>query len=462
MGAQGLAKGRRVIDTSLYLLNDSTSGKLKQACGTWLTEPGTQLGARESPDPSYKDYVDYVVKSATPKTDTQKKSSCGAWAVVSECSSGLHHFAKKLVCGKEWCEVCGKDNSAAHKRRQARILPKLQQVRQLGYFVIEFPEIYRHIGQAGIDPDLDGAEHAQGWCYSKADLAGIDIKVTNERGRVVNRHIPGTSDKIVQVLAGKRCGRRGRVGGYFKRGLARWHWFGDDLPGKWNPHFNVLVDGGHLEPDLLETIKAELRAALNVPDLIVHYSYFHRPGQIVQKARYVTRATFRNYDWNQYMANELYNFRNMRWWGNWRGEAAWQLADAAAEGEDVAGLEAVASLQTGICPDCGQPLKVLYHNHKTGKPVQWSRPVDSFYLNMWQAEQIAGTDYYRIPHKEWQGYKFSPGELLKLEEMEAKATDEPSVFPEAVSTREFLKRRQDNESLWRDWPSGSVASGLLG
>jgi len=337
------------------------------------------------------DYRDLLANPATPK-----ELVCGTRAVVAECSSGQHHFAKKLLCGREWCEVCGENNSAAHKRRQARLLPKLQQVRQLGYFVIEFPIAYRRVGKRGCNPDLDGGEYVTGWCYSKSDLQD-------------------TTKTIVDVLAGKRCGRRGRVGGYFGRGLGRWHWFGEKMPGKYNPHFNVLVDGRHLELELLENIKAELRAALNCPELIVHYSYFDKPGQIVQKARYVTRATFKNYRWDEYMASELWNFRNTRWWGNWKGEQAWALTEAEAEGEDVSGLEAVSSLQSGICPDCGQPLKVVYHSHKTGKPVLWTRPVDSKYLDLWEAEEIAGTGYYRIPHKEWQGYSFSPVELLRAE-----------------------------------------------
>jgi len=205
------------------------------------------------------------------------------------------------------------------------------------------------------------------------------------------------------------------------------------------------VDGEYLEPELLEGIKAALRQALNVPDLIISYSYFDKPGQMVQKGRYITRATFLQESWSPYMANELWNFRNMRWWGTWvkvdkttgklpEGAAVWELLDAAAEGEDVEGLEAVASLQGGVCPDCGQPLKVLYYqpdycfrkvhtksegdivkrvvNLKAGQPVRWSRPTDSTYLDIWGAEEIAGSGYYRIPHREWRGYSFSPGELL--------------------------------------------------
>jgi hypothetical protein len=150
------------------------------------------------------------------------------------------------------------------------------------------------------------------------------------------------------------------------------------------------------------------------------------------------------------MANELWNFRNMRWWGSWKDAPVWTLNEAAAAGEDISGLEAVSKIQSGVCPDCGLPLKVLYHNHKTGKPVLWTRPVDSVYLDIWRAEEIDGTGYYRIPAKEWTGFSFSPGELVRLEEVEAKARASPSVFGVAVLAREHAKRWQDKESSWKD------------
>lgn len=392
------------------------------------------------------DYKDLLAKSGT-----RYKSSCGAWAIVSECSSGEHHFAKKLLCGKEWCAVCGQDDSAAHKRRQARILPKIQQISKLGYLVIEFPDWARHIGERGICPDLDCGEYVAGWCYSKADLRE-------------------TTNTIINVLAGKRgAGGRGskRIGGYFKRGLGRWHWFGDKIPGKWNPHFNILVDSGYMSKPLLRKIKADLRAALNCP-VIVHYSYSDKPGQMVQKARYITRATFRDYAWNPYMARELFNLRNMRWWGSWKCEPAWELRQAEAEGGDLAGLTAVSKLQEGTCPDCGRPLKVLHHNRKTGKPVLWSRAVDSVYLDIWSAKEIAGSGYYWVPQVENNSYTLSPAELLRLEQIEARARNKPSMHPFAVLIRksrddlwhmtrtykamERMRRRRAEESktLWGD------------
>lgn len=375
-------------------------------------------------------------------------STCGIYAVLSECESG-HHFAKRLYCGHEWCKVCGEDKSAVHKRRMARLLPKLQQCHEIGYFVIEFPDSYRAIGEAGISPDMAKGEGV-GWCYSKRDLRQ-------------------TTSDVINVLAGKRsAGGRGkkRVQGYFARGVARWHYFGDKKPGKWNPHLNVLVDSGslydrvrhELQPEieayraglaagkktkqirrelqaidmfergksgylpkpLLDRIKAELRQALNCPELIVHFEKRDTPAKIVHVVRYITRATFREYTWNEYMAHQLYDFRNIRWWGRWKDEAAWQLGEAEREGEDVAGLQAVDKLQAGICPDCGKPLKVWHHND-TGQPVRWSKPVDSTYLLIWSAVEIAGTGYYRLPALVPTSRSIlTPGEILRLQELEAK------------------------------------------
>jgi hypothetical protein len=322
----------------------------------------------------------------------------------------------------------------------------VQQVKHLGYLVIEWPESARNIA---------------GWCSS---------------------NLAWYSTTIIKVLAGHRSNSKRRTGGYFSRAIGRWHWFGEKCLGKWNPHFNVLVDfdslssqvktdielaidshvadlsagkqtkktrkelrglelyrkgvSGYMPKPLLEKLQADLRGALNCPDLIVHYSYFDKPGQMVQKVRYVTRATFRDYSWNPYMARELFKFRNTRWWGKWLEDKpenhAWELHEAQAEGEDIAGLELVASLQKHVCPDCGRPLKPMHVNKetgeircnpRTGKPVVWSSPVDSVYLKLWGAREIAGTGYYRIPPGEWRGHSLSPGEFLKLEEKEARARE---------------------------------------
>ncbi|MDD5486848.1 MAG: hypothetical protein PHW65_04775 [Dehalococcoidales bacterium] len=413
-------------------------------------------------------------KNSSPAPDTQQK--CGRFVVLADCASGEHHFAKRLDCNQEWCSVCGEDGSAAHLHRQSKWIPKIQQMKSMGYFVIEFPDFYRTIGQRGIDPDPEPGF----WCYSKADLRD-------------------TTNKVVEVLAGKRMGRRGRVGGYFGRGLLRWHWFGEICVnehrvtekfvrckltgkqcvlkckkpakecrqfvnnGKWNPHMNILVDSGFIAPKRiddegkvhevnLESIKAALRQALNVPDLIVNYSYTDMPGKMVHIQRYITRATFRNYDWNPYMATELWNFRNMRWWGDWKQEPAWTMDEA--EDEKAEDIKTIISFSEGLCPICGEPLKVLYHNHKTGEPVRWTQPVDSIFLNIWGAEEIGDTGYFSIPHKECDGGMLSPGQFLNID----RDTGELKEFNRGdwhvavlTTAKEYRKSRHnaDNEAWWQ-------------
>ena len=70
------------------------------------------------------------------------------WFISSECKSG-HRFAREPVCGKDWCSICGEDDSVAHNRRFARWLPRIQQFKTMGYFVFALPEGVRgkYIGQ---------------------------------------------------------------------------------------------------------------------------------------------------------------------------------------------------------------------------------------------------------------------------------------------------------------------------
>jgi len=340
--------------------------------------------------------------SENPSQDSPTGYVCGSLAIFTECESGEHHFAKKILCGKEWCEVCGEDDSQAHNRKIARWLPKFQQISQLGYLVIEFPDRYRKI---------------PGYAYSK-------------------RGLKQATNNIVDTLAGKRMGRRGRVGGYFKRGLVRWHWFGDKQASKWNPHANVAVDSAYIEPDQLETIKSSLKQALKCPDLIVHYNYFDQVGEIYHKLKYITRATFKQYEWSPYMANQLYGFRNCRWWGSWKDEPAWILTPEI-EAEANA-LRAVSELGGGFCPDCHTPLK------------KWSRPIDSAYLVIWGAEEIGEMGYYRIPTREWTRGEMSPVAQYRLEELEARAKSKPSVDIKCIAARKAVNNWLDKEESWND------------
>lgn len=322
--------------------------------------------------------------------DRQNESKCGRYAVVSECESGQHHFAKKIICRQEWCPDCGKVDSAAHNRRKARLLKKIMQIESMGYFVIEFPRRYRRLGSAGINPDGGAGKM---WCYSKKDL--ID-----------------TTNRIIKVLAGRHTKNNWRAGGFYDRGLLRWHWFGDEdkSKGRYNPHANVIVDSGWLPAERIELIKAALRAELNVPDLIVHYSYTQEPAKMFHILSYVTRATFLKREWNSYMAAELYNFRNQRYWGKWIQPQSWDVKDIS--GEEKIELLETFDLQKGICPDCGRSLRTLYEN-EDGKPIKWTRPIDTTWITaIWDGKEIADSGYYRIPLESWLAGSYPAKELL--------------------------------------------------
>ncbi|MBA7537916.1 hypothetical protein ES705_30188 [subsurface metagenome] len=234
------------------------------------------------------------------------------WFIPGECQNG-HRFAKELVCGKEWCSRCGEDGSVAHNRRFARWLPKVQQLGTMGYFVFTIPEALR-------------ANYR-----TKKALAAL-------------------GHKIQELL--KSYG--------YPRGLRRWHFFGDKST-KWHPHLNCLVDGGFVSPAKLDALKSAYARLLGADVVDVNYRYRLTPGKMVHTLKYVTRATFRDYDWDLEMALELWGFRNMVVWGRgqWDGEAVWSLSDLGGEAKaEVEGLdiEAINSLVSGVCPVCGLAL----------------------------------------------------------------------------------------------------------
>lgn len=294
-------------------------------------------------------YKEHYAKVATPPHDSRSETppvkSC-ALIVKAQCPHCETNVVKVIYCGKEWCPECGQDWSVVHQRKFSRLLPKARQMSGFGYFVIEFPDRYRKL---------------PGWVYSK-------------------RGLRMASSRVVDVLAGDRKGRRGRVGGFFPRGFLRWHWFGDRRAGKYNPHANVIVEGGYIPPERLGKIKARLSKALLCPDLIVHYSYRKSEGEMIHSLKYITRATFLDRSWDDYMAHQLHGFRNIRAWGNWKGQPVW-----SSEGQEV--YLAIDELERGKCPDCGSQMK-------------WQRKALSLhYLRGWQDMGLTtalGGGYFKL------------------------------------------------------------------
>lgn len=281
------------------------------ACNSSLpASPGQTLGAAGH-------YLDTIAKRSAYLATILAKQ-CPGYFLVGSCDNG-HRWAKELYCGREWCEVCGAEWSAAHQRRFARWVSKAVQIESLGYFVFTIPEALR-------------AKYR-----TKKALADLG--------------------HWVQELL-KSYG--------YSRGLRRWHFFGDKST-KWHPHLNIIVDGHYIHEGKLNVIKAAYASLLGVALADVNYRYRLSPGKMVHTLKYVTRATFLDYHWDPDMALELHGFRNQLWWGAklWNGEPAWSLDDLEGPArEDVGELDtrAVESLESGNCPSCGLP-------------ITWSKPV---------------------------------------------------------------------------------------
>ncbi len=305
------------------------------AAGNTCGIPSTNFGVARGKAPAgYLESYDNVSSWLALTCD---KKGVG-WFIAGECENG-HRFAKELVCGKEFCSVCGEDGSVAHLRRFARWLPKIQQMGQLGYFVFTIPEELR-------------AKYRTKKALSKL------------------------GHRVQELL---------KAFGY-SRGLRRWHWFGDKST-KYHPHLNCLVDGGFVSPAKLDAIKRGYATLLGADVVDVNYRYRLSPGKMVHSLKYVTRATFRDYELDLGMALELRGFRNMVVWGRgqWDDEPSWSLADLGGEARaEVEGLDiqAIESLAAGVCPVCGEALT-------------WGEALPIGLLNMIDKRSL-GAGYYRL------------------------------------------------------------------
>jgi hypothetical protein len=111
----------------------------------------------------------------------------------------------------------------------------------------------------------------------------------------------------------------------YKRGLRRWHWFGDKSH-DWHPHLNILVEGSYIKAEKLQAIKTEWAEILGTKLENVYVTYKRTPSDMAGCLHYVTRSTFLDYDWDVEMAMELRNFRNMVVWGrDWKRETEWEV-----------------------------------------------------------------------------------------------------------------------------------------
>jgi len=239
---------------------------------------------------------------------------CPVIAVNGVCEAG-HHWAKACICNREWCNWeggCGGQGGAAHQRRKARWLPKAFKMDGMGHYVFTLPPEVRHR-------------------YRTQETLG-DL---------------GTS--------AKRLLQRHR----YKRGLRRWHLFGEDHVGHglqgdglppYHPHLEVLVDGGYVRKKEMDAIKQSWANILHVPFRRINvYYHYVQPGdarRMLHRISYATRPTFTDWSWDEELAHNLKGFHNAQTWGSvadWSGPDMWMIDKR----EDAA---AAVRLEEGICP----------------------------------------------------------------------------------------------------------------
>jgi len=275
---------------------------------------------------------------------------CPSWSTVGECPN-YHLVAKEIFCNREWCQGgCGGEHGPAHQRRKASWLPKARQIDWMGRWVFTLPPEVR-------------ANYR-----TKPDLGKLGTAVTE----MMKRH------------------------GWL-RGLRRYHWFGE--PDDWlekgeyppyHPHFEVLVDGGHLPIEKIEAVKHSWANILKVPyERINAYYEFVRPGDVrtkLHRVAYALRPTFLDWKWDVELAEELAGFKNAVAWGGkarWSGEPCW---DIPVNPDAPVPSPAVQSLEAGRCPECSEPIRWLGVFQSMG----WRQKIPDGWLNL-------GEGYYQGP-----------------------------------------------------------------
>jgi len=226
--------------------------------------------------------------------DNNKLFGCGVLikGTCKDKACGRVHIIKN-PCKREWCSDCGVPGSAYHMYLFAKALNYAMEMwRQsgaVGYFVITCP-----------------LELREKW---------KNREVLSEVVRYIRR-----------MLA-----REGFPYGYYK-----WHFAGDENPGVWYPHLNVLIPAGYLTPEKLERIKKLIEKRLGVK--VVHYEYAKEPARIIHMVYYITRPTWNmqvevdSEGWSKFRKNGIWGKKYFRKAGVWR-EFLKELNDVRKEAE---------------------------------------------------------------------------------------------------------------------------------
>jgi len=240
---------------------------------------------------------------------------CGQYAKVGECEEN-HQYLKVIFCGKDWCENC---REFTHKRRQARLMPKVVTMQRAGYFIFTIPEEMREFYQV------------------KENLSGLRTYLR----RKLKRIFPDL------------------------KAITRWHWFGDKDLAKYHPHLNILVDSlqkipqeiiDELREDYKEALERFTGISLGDKEVVAHYHFLTGKKRIYHALRYITRPTFLVYQ--RELAFKLRGFRNTSTWGKFRELSFDELERLAIQREGNTKMKKeVILLSNNLCPCCGKKIR---------------------------------------------------------------------------------------------------------
>lgn len=266
--------------------------------------------------------------------------SCGSRWINAECKGNNgHRYYIELVCGKEYCPVCGVKGSKVHLKRVKKAMSRLNHIEKFSTLTVTVPKEFSEIF----------LERSKLDSFYKAG-----IRIAKEIG---------------------------------EGGFARIHFFGDKKE-TWlelHPHLNLLiVDGGYLEYEKLEDIKKSMgrsfRAIIGQDVLVnLHYQFYRKQGDVWldsrgnkckgnilrHKVKYITRATVgyeRIKELEFGLRSSLLELLEgdkdshkrillMRWWGNmsnnkYKKTIAEKLGAGALDGEG----------EKMLCPCCSSEM----------------------------------------------------------------------------------------------------------
>lgn len=269
-------------------------------------------------------------------------SYCKGWGVAMACESG-HVFGRSIDCRHDWCSC----RNRAHELRFSRWIKKAKKIGVMAYLEISF------------HPD-DRPRSRGAW-------------------RMIRRG-------VIRGLKARR----------FDRGMASWHWFGDEEPHAWHAHLNFLYEArgnGWLKKGELKSIKKMVRTVTGLKEVYVNYRFSAKKSKKIKWVRYVTRPTFLKKSWDEGMAYELEGsrewndekegfdrrpqFKNCVTWGKWDDEDYLPqemdfhklrelIASGTCEPDDRlplpvewARLSYVKKAEKGVCPVCDEKLKFV-------------------------------------------------------------------------------------------------------